>query len=61
MNKNSIVSVGIDDTAIHVPILYLDMHDFADLQGADCDNHNDGLVLQAIANPDMVEKQGYDG
>jgi len=61
MNKNSIVRVGIDDAAIHVPRLYLDMRDFANLQGADFDNRNDGLVLQAIANPDMDEKQDYDG
>ena len=37
------------------------MRDFANLQGADFDNRNDGLVLQAIANPDMDEKQDYDG
>jgi len=36
------------------------MRAFADLQGADCDNHNDELELQAIADPDMVEKQDYD-
>jgi len=61
MNKNLIVRVGIGNTAIHVPRLYLDMRDFANLQGADCDNLNDELVLQAIANPDMDEKQDYDG
>ena len=30
-------TVGIDDIAIHVPRLYLDMRDFADLREATCD------------------------
>lgn len=48
-------SVGIDDLAIHVPRLYLDMRDFAALRAADYDKLNKGLGLSAMAIPDVHE------
>ena len=48
-------SVGIDDLAIHVPRLYLDMRDFAALRVADYDKLNKGLGLSAMAIPDVHE------
>ncbi len=49
------VKVGIDDLAIHVPRLYLDMRDFAALREADYDKLNKGLGLSAMAIPDVHE------
>ena len=49
------VSVGIDDIAIHFPRLYFDMEDFAKLRGADFGKLNRGLGLAAMAIPDVHE------
>ncbi|MEC7280113.1 MAG: hypothetical protein VXV98_08805, partial [Candidatus Thermoplasmatota archaeon] len=49
------ITVGIDDLAIHVPRLYLDMREFAELREADYDKLNKGLGLSAMAIPDVHE------
>ena len=41
--------------AIHVPRLYMDMREFADLRGADFGKLNKGLGLSAMAVPDVHE------
>jgi hydroxymethylglutaryl-CoA synthase len=48
-------AVGIDDIAIHVPRVYLDMRDFAELREADYAKLNRGLGLSAMAIPDVHE------
>ena len=53
--EQKIISVGIDDIAIHFPRLYLDMKDFAELRGADFNKLNKGLGLKAMAIPDVHE------
>lgn len=47
--------VGIDDIAIHVPHLYLDIRDFAELREANYAKLNKGLGLSAMAIPDVHE------
>ena len=49
------VCVGIDDIAIHVPRLYLDIRDFAELREANYAKLNRGLGLDAMAIPDVHE------
>ena len=47
--------VGIDDIAMYVPQLYLDMRSFAELRGLDYQKLNLGLGLNAMAIPDVHE------
>ena len=47
--------VGIDDIAIHVPRLFLDIRDFAALREQDYAKLNRGLGLSAMAIPDRHE------
>jgi hydroxymethylglutaryl-CoA synthase len=46
---------GIDDIALYVPHLYLDMADFAALRGLDAGKLRHGLGLHAMAVPDLHE------
>jgi hydroxymethylglutaryl-CoA synthase len=48
-------SVGIDDIAMYIPRLFLDMRDFAELRGIDYNKLNKGLGLSAMAIPDVHE------
>ncbi len=54
-SEGNSITVGIDDLAIHVPRLYLDMREFAELREADYDKLNKGLGLSAMAIPDVHE------
>ena len=47
--------VGIDDIAIHIPRLYLDIRDFAELRRQDYGKLNRGLGLAGMAIPDRHE------
>ena len=47
--------IGIDDIAMYVPQLYLDMKSFAELRGLDYQKLNRGLGLNAMAIPDVHE------
>ncbi len=48
-------AVGIDDIAVHIPRLFLDMRDFARLRQQDFAKLNRGLGLAAMAIPDRHE------
>ena len=47
--------VGIDDVAVHIPRLFLDMADFASLRGLNAEKLRRGLGLEAMALPDVHE------
>ena len=47
--------IGIDDIAMYVPQLYLDMRSFAELRGLDYQKLSLGLGLNAMAIPDVHE------
>ncbi|MEM6927533.1 MAG: hypothetical protein AAF602_11430, partial [Myxococcota bacterium] len=47
--------IGIDDIAMHVPQLFVDMRDFADLREQNYDKLRKGLGLEAMAIPDVHE------
>ncbi|MCO4745402.1 MAG: hydroxymethylglutaryl-CoA synthase family protein [Proteobacteria bacterium] len=49
------MSVGIDDIAVHIPRLVLDMAEFAALRGLDAGKLRGGLGLHAMAMPDVHE------
>ncbi|MEN0064410.1 MAG: hydroxymethylglutaryl-CoA synthase [Myxococcota bacterium] len=47
--------IGIDDIAMHIPRLFVDMRDFAALRSQDYDKLRKGLGLEAMAIPDAHE------
>lgn len=49
------MTVGIDDIALHIPRLYLDIEDFAELRRLPAAKLQRGLGLQAMSLPDVHE------